>query len=134
MLGGTGPAIEYAIKVRQFPATKFARPHASERKLTAEAHYRTRQIDRRFPPAHRRRSGDISLRDPGARVNAPMGQNFEQIRPMLTDPALLKQLEHLQVWAETTFERLKPEIVQRKKAKGSFGSVMETFIWATSPW
>jgi predicted kinase len=41
-------------------------------------------------------------------------QNFEQIRPFLSDKADLQQLEALQAWAESSFERLKPLLVQRK--------------------
>lgn len=113
VLGGTGPAIEYAIKVRQFPQQNLLDRMQAKGKLTAE---HITELGRLIADFHQR----IDVAPATSRfgtpehVYAPMGQNFEQIRPMLTDPALLKQLEHLQVWAETTFERLKPEIVQRK--------------------
>jgi len=45
---------------------------------------------------------------------APVRQNFEQIRPFLSDKADLVQLEALQAWAESSFERLKPLLAQRK--------------------
>ena len=47
-------------------------------------------------------------------VMAPVRQNFEQIRPFLSDKADLLQLDALQAWAESSFERLKPLFAQRK--------------------
>src|SRR3546814_2477207 len=47
-------------------------------------------------------------------VMAPVRQNFEQIRPFLSDKADLLQLQALQAWAESSFERLKPLLTQRK--------------------
>lgn len=47
-------------------------------------------------------------------VMAPVRQNFEQIRPFLSDKADLQQLEALEAWAESSFERLKPLFAQRK--------------------
>ena len=47
-------------------------------------------------------------------VMAPVRQNFDQIRPFLSDKADLTQLEALQAWAESSFERLKPLLSQRK--------------------
>ena len=44
----------------------------------------------------------------------PVRQNFEQIRPFLSDKADLLQLEALQAWAEASFTRLKPLLEQRK--------------------
>jgi uncharacterized protein len=47
-------------------------------------------------------------------VMAPVQQNFEQIRPFLSDKADLAQLQALQAWAQSSFERLKPLLEQRK--------------------
>lgn len=47
-------------------------------------------------------------------LHAPVAQNFEQIRPLLSDPEHLAQLEQLELWAHTTFERLNPQLSQRK--------------------
>ena len=47
-------------------------------------------------------------------VMDPVRQNFEQIRPFLSDKADLLQLEALQAWAEASFTRLKPLFEQRK--------------------
>lgn len=47
-------------------------------------------------------------------LHAPVAQNFEQIRPLLSDPKHLAQLEQLELWAHTTFERLIPQLSQRK--------------------
>src|SRR5690554_7415522 len=47
-------------------------------------------------------------------VHAPVAQNFEQIRAMLSDADDLQQLEQLEHWAHTTFQRLIPQLKQRK--------------------
>ena len=47
-------------------------------------------------------------------VMEPVRQNFDQIRPFLTDKADLQQLDALQAWAESSFIRLEPLLKQRK--------------------
>ncbi len=112
-LNGDGPIIDYAIKLRQFPQENLldqvlARDaltpaHITELgRLIADFH---QQIDT-APPESRFGTPD--------QVYAPVGQNFDQIRPMLDDPSLLKQLDHLQAWAESTFARLKDTFGHRK--------------------
>nr|WP_298147931.1 bifunctional aminoglycoside phosphotransferase/ATP-binding protein [uncultured Pseudomonas sp.] len=112
-LAGSGPVIEYALKMRQFPAGQLldelqARGELSEAHIDGLA----RQIAEfhlhapRVPQEH-------ELGTPEA-IMAPVTQNFEQIRPMLKEKADLQQLDALQAWAESSFERLKPLLAQRK--------------------
>lgn len=115
-LTGDGPAIEYALKMRQFPQDQLlgevqARGELSEAHIDALA----RQIAAfhldapQVPLQH-------ELGTPQA-IMAPVLQNFEQIRPLLSDKADLQQLEALQAWAESSFERLEP-LLARRKAEG----------------
>jgi hypothetical protein len=115
-LGGDGPVIEYALKMRQFPQDQLlaevqARGELSEAHIDALAeqiaqfHLDAPQV----PQAH-------ELGSPQA-VMAPIRQNFEQIRPLLADKADLQQLDALQAWAESSFERLEP-LLARRKAEG----------------
>ncbi|HEY0289186.1 MAG TPA: bifunctional aminoglycoside phosphotransferase/ATP-binding protein [Pseudomonas sp.] len=112
-LGGTGEAIEYVLKMRQFPQDGLLSTLQANGELT------TAQIDdlaRQIAEFHLnapRVPVDHPLGTPEA-VMAPITQNFEQIRPFLTEKADIIQLEALQAWADTSFERLKPLLSQRK--------------------
>lgn len=112
-LGGDGPVIEYALKMRQFPQSQLLSTLQANSELTA-SHIddMARQIARfhldspQVPAAH-----DAGTPDS---VMAPVLQNFEQILPFLSDKADLVQLQALQAWAQASFERLKPLFAQRK--------------------
>ncbi|WP_339490475.1 bifunctional aminoglycoside phosphotransferase/ATP-binding protein [Pseudomonas sp. EL_65y_Pfl2_R95] len=108
-----GPVIDYALKMRQFPQEQMlseiqARGELSEAHIDALAeqiahfHLSAPQVPQDHP-----------LGTPEA-VMAPVMQNFEQARAMLSDKADLQQLDALQAWAETSFDRLKPLLAKRK--------------------
>ncbi len=115
-IDGAGPVIEYALKMRQFPQDQLlgavqARGELSDAHIDALAeqiaHF---HLDApRVPPTH-------ELGTPEA-VMAPVRQNFEQIRPLLSDNTDLQQLDALQAWAEASFTRLEP-LLARRKAEG----------------
>ncbi|MFP3440819.1 phosphotransferase, partial [Pantoea sp. SIMBA_133] len=50
-------------------------------------------------------------------VFAAMQENFDQIRPMIDDSDLLMQLDNLQAWTESTFERHR-ELIARRRESG----------------
>lgn len=115
-LAGTTPAIEYALKMRQFPQEQLlsaiqARGELSEGHIDelarqiAQFHLKAPKVSPQHP-----------LGTPEA-VMAPVLQNFEQIRPMLGDKADLQQLDALEAWATSSYERLRPLLAERK-AKG----------------
>jgi aminoglycoside phosphotransferase family enzyme len=111
-LGGDGPVIEYALKMRQFPQSQLLSTLQANGELTS-AHRRDGRADRAFPP---QRTESPTEHPPAPRTASwrRYEQNFEQIRPFLSDKADLLQLEALQAWAESSFERLKPLLAQRK--------------------
>src|SRR5690606_15383151 len=111
-LGGDGEPIEYLLQMREFPQAQLmaqvqARGELSDAHIDALAeqiaqfHLATPQV-----PA------DHPLSSPEAIV-APMRQNFEQIRPLLSEAADLEQLDALLDWTETTISRLQPLLEQR---------------------
>ncbi len=111
-LGGEGPAIEYVLKMRQFPQSQLLSAVQGRGELTpahidalaqqiADFHGRTPTVATDHP---------LSL--PNAIV-APMRQNFEQIRPLLTDAADLRQLDALEAWVEASIARLTPLLARR---------------------
>lgn len=114
-LGGEGPAIEYVLKMRQFPQTQLLSAVQARGELTpahidalaaqiADFHARTPAVAEQHP-----------LCAPHAIV-APMRQNFEQIRPLLADAADLRQLDALEAWVEASITRLEPLLAKRAKA------------------
>ncbi|MFA5678750.1 MAG: AAA family ATPase [Pseudomonas sp.] len=112
-LNGDGPIIEYMVKTRQFRqqdllgnlqrAGGLTTAHIDALAETlAGFHQRIAQAPQNAPWGE------------PEQVHAPVAQNFEQIRPLLTDPRDLAQLERLEHWAHTTFQRLIPQLTQRK--------------------
>lgn len=113
MLGGEGEVIEYALKMRQFPQSQLLSTLQANGELTtahidamatqiAEFHLSAPHV----PSEHAQGTPES--------VMAPVLQNFEQIRALISDKADLQQLEALQAWAQSSFERLKGLLSQRK--------------------
>ncbi|MBD1553735.1 AAA family ATPase [Pseudomonas typographi] len=114
-LAGSGPVVEYALKMRQFPQSQLLST------LQANGELGNSHID-----ALARQVAEFHLAAPRvpleraegtpAMVMAPVTQNFEQIRPFLSEKADLQQLDALQGWASAEFDRLLPLLGQRKAA------------------
>nr|WP_178116419.1 bifunctional aminoglycoside phosphotransferase/ATP-binding protein [Pseudomonas brassicae] len=115
-LGGEGVAIEYALKMRQFPQQQMLSTLQANGELTA-AHIdqMARQIAR-FHLDAPKVAVEHPLGTPDS-VMAPVEQNFEQIRPFLSDKADLVQLDALQAWARSSFDRLHG-LFEARKAQG----------------
>ncbi len=112
-IDGQGEAIEYVLKMRQFPQSQMLSALQADGELTAshidqmarqiaEFHLTAPKVDDSNP-----------LGSPDS-VMAPVEQNFEQIRPFLKDAADLQQLDNLQAWAHSSFERLHALMASRK--------------------
>lgn len=111
-LGGDGPVIDHVLKMRQFPQTQLldavqARGELGEAHIDALAE-RIARFHRETPAV----AADHPLATPAA-VMAPLRQNFEQIRPLLSDKADLAQLDALEAWSESSFKRLEPLLAKR---------------------
>lgn len=117
VLNGAGPAIEYAIRMRQFPQHQLLNEMQQRGELDSNhIDALTTQIAR-FHQQAPLVPTDHPLAQPAA-IMAPVRQNFEQIRPMLSEAADLKQLDALEAWAEDSFQRLHP-LLEQRCAKGS---------------
>lgn len=112
-LGGTGTPIEFVLRMRQFPQDNLLSTLQAKGELTsthtdalatqiAQFHLQAPRV----PAEHPQGTPDS--------VMAPVLQNFEQIRPFLKDPADLLQVDALEAWAQSTFERLHPLFLARK--------------------
>ncbi|WP_341522661.1 AAA family ATPase [Pseudomonas sp. G.S.17] len=112
-LGGDGEAIEYALKMRQFPQSGLLSTLQANGELTTtHIDEMARQIAQ-FHISAPVVPADNELGSPDS-VMAPVLQNFEQIRPLISEKADLLQLDALQAWAESSFNRLNTLLGQRK--------------------
>lgn len=111
-IGGSGEAIEYAIRMRQFDQDALfdARQEQGtlEPSLLATLARQVAEFHDTLPSV----AAGKDLGTPEA-VYAAMQENFDQIRPLLTDQALLTQLDNLEDWTRTTFERQRERVQQR---------------------
>ncbi|PVZ31218.1 bifunctional aminoglycoside phosphotransferase/ATP-binding protein [Pseudomonas sp. CC120222-01a] len=115
-IGGEGEAIEFALKMRQFPQGQMLSTLQANGELnTGHIDQMARQIAE-FHLQAPKVSPEHPLGTPES-VMAPVEQNFEQIRPFLSEKADLLQLDNLQAWARSSFERLHG-LLQARKANG----------------
>lgn len=115
-LNGEGAPIEYALKMRQFPQDQMLSTLQANGELTAAHIDQMAQQIARFHLAAPKVAADHPLGTPDS-VMAPVEQNFEQIRPFLSDKADLVQLDALQAWARSSFDRLHG-LFEARKAEG----------------
>jgi len=113
VLGGDGEAFEYAIRMRQFDQDQlFDRLQEQGElapELLTELAQQVASFHDRLPPVPDQKP----LGTPEA-VFAAMQENFDQIRPLIDDTDLLMQLDNLQAWTESTFERHRDLIASRR--------------------
>ena len=114
-LSGEGPAIEYAIKMNQFGKGQlFKELHLADRLTFEHIDALAEQVSEFH--ADVRSANKFSEYGSPDQVYAPMQQNFEQIRNLISDKQQLNQLKQLEIWTESTFERLSPLLLKRKRA------------------
>ncbi|WP_213880667.1 AAA family ATPase [Pseudomonas sp. dw_358] len=113
VLGGDGEAIEYALKIRQFPQENLLSTLQANGELTSQ---HIDEMAEQIATFHRHTPQVPADHESGtpALVMAPVEQNFEQIRPFLKDKADLLQLDALQAWAQASFARLQSLLIARK--------------------
>lgn len=116
-LGGDGPVVEYLLKMRQFPQTQLLDAIQARGELNAGHIEALAQQIAHFHQTTPAVPADHPLCSPAA-IMAPLRQNFEQIRPLLSDKADLLQLDALEAWSETSFKRLEP-LLAKRAANGS---------------
>lgn len=112
-LTGDGQIIEYMVKTRQFRQEDLLGNMQRAGTLTTD---HIDSLARVLADFHGRidcAALDASWGEP-EQVHAPVAQNFEHIRSMLSDAEQLAQIEQLELWAHSTFQRLIPQLAQRK--------------------
>jgi len=115
ILNGSGAAIEYAVKMRQFPQ------EAQLDRVLARHELHPQQIDQladTIAAFHQQ----IEVAAEGSTYGTPtvildpVVENFHQIRPLLSNNEEQAQLQRLEEWSHQTFEQLRPRFEQRKQA------------------
>jgi aminoglycoside phosphotransferase family enzyme/predicted kinase len=112
-LGGDGPAVEYAVKMRRFPAGSLLTD------VLARGELEVGQIDtlaHDVAGLHGRvdiASADSCFGTPIS-IHAHAAQNFAQIRPLLVSDAQRNDLNILARWTDTAFQRLEATFAQRQ--------------------
>jgi aminoglycoside phosphotransferase family enzyme/gluconate kinase len=113
-LGGHGEPFEYAIRMRQFDQSDLfdARQEHSQLspELLTDVARQAAGFHDQIPPVPEEKPFGTP-----ESVYASMQENFDQIRPMIDEPALLEQLDALEAWTRSTFERNRPVIEKRRE-------------------
>lgn len=110
---GAGDAIEYAVKMRQFPQEGLLDRMLERGALTPQ---HIDQLAARIAAFH----GEVEVAGAGSpfgtpqRVLEPAMENFRQIRALLDTPADLSALDALQAWTERQHGALAATFAQRK--------------------
>lgn len=110
---GEGEVLEYVIKMRQFNQDHLLNNLLANEELTR---VHINEVAQQVADFHDRTevAGVESRFGTPEQVMFPVQQNFDQIRPLLTDKADLQQLDQIEAWAQDTFTLLTPVFEQRK--------------------
>jgi len=114
-LGGRGEPIEYAVRMRRFSQDALLSHLAASRDLPmaiVEA-LAARVAD--FHTQAARAPADSEFAAPEAAL-FPVMENFDQIRPLITDPGSLSQLDRLQEWSRAQYAHLYEQLAERGAA------------------
>ncbi len=112
-INGDGPAIEYAVKMRQFAQDSMLDQLEIHGKLRAE---HIDQIANKISAFHQ--SIPVASRDSpygsNQNIRQPALENFEQIKPLLHLKDDFKQIAQLLAWTEGTFATHQTDFAERK--------------------
>ncbi|APZ43452.1 AAA family ATPase [Acidihalobacter ferrooxydans] len=114
-IGGSGEPIDYVLRMRQFD------PEQQLDRMLERGELDTSFIDRLIPRiAEFHAAAAVAPEDSDygspETVFAPMQQNFDQLRPLIDDPAQQAQLARLEAWTQSQYAALKPLLAQRHAA------------------
>ncbi|MCP4409181.1 MAG: AAA family ATPase [Gammaproteobacteria bacterium] len=110
---GDGSAIEFAVKMHQFPQGSLLNRLIENKRLTPELVDHIAHHVAHFHTGIEVAGKDTPYGSPEA-VLAPMQQNFSTIRAHISNKALLKPLEPLEQWTYSRYQMLETTLRQRK--------------------
>lgn len=110
-LGGNGPVLEYAVRMRRFPANGLLSQHME--RLTPEL---VDTLAVRVAAFHARidRAGPDDPSGSPEQVYHPMQENFDMIRLLEHEPEVAVQLDRLEQWAQQVHADLSGSLAARK--------------------
>ena len=114
-MNGPGEAIEYAVKMRQFPPDATLDQLDAQGKLTARHVGAIAVTIAQFHLDGCERARTESPWGNPEKIWQPVEQNFQQIAPRLVDPADTQRLVALHRWSEAEHARLAPLLTKRKR-------------------
>ncbi len=115
VVGGDGPVLDYAVRMRRFDQAALFGALLAEGRLDGPL---IDQVARHVAEFH----AAAAVAAPGGgygdadAVRAPARQNFAQLRERLDAPELLAELAAIERWAEAEFARLRPAFDRRLAA------------------
>ncbi len=110
-IGGNGPVLEYAVRMRRFPDDGLLSQHIN--RLTPEL---VDSLALKVAAFHAE-IADANMDNPCGSpdlVYVPMQENFDQIRELEHEPEIVAQLERLERWTQQTHSTLSGTLAARK--------------------
>ncbi len=111
---GSEPAIEFAVKMKQFSPESQLNELLKHNALTSEHIDELAETIAEFH-SHIEISGSDSSFGTTDKVWEPVAENFAQIRPLINNKNQQKQLDQLDTWSKQAFSGLQAAIEQRKQ-------------------
>ena len=112
-IGGDSEVIDYAVKMRRFDQSQLLDKLLAAGKVGNDIIDSIADIVADFHARAAVAGDETPLGSPES-VWAPVAQNFEQIRPLLSDDAQLDQLDRLEAWSEAEYRKLEALLAERK--------------------
>jgi len=114
VLEGTGPPLEYAVKMRQFDQDGLLSRVIARDELTSERVDEIAAVVASFHTGAERAGCDVPYGDP-EQVIEPARQNFHQVLDVVRDPADRMTLERLSAWTQDEAGRRLESFRSRKR-------------------
>jgi aminoglycoside phosphotransferase family enzyme/gluconate kinase len=115
VLGGAGEPVEFALRMRRFPQEALMSRLAAAGRLPLDTMGAVAEQVADFHERAARAAPDSEFSSPEAAF-FPVAENFEQIRPLVSDPDSAAQLARLEQWSRQQFALLREQLEQRGAA------------------
>jgi aminoglycoside phosphotransferase family enzyme/predicted kinase len=115
-LGGTGPAIEYAVKMLRFSSGQLLSEYAARGQLGIEQIDQLADLVAGFHETIDQTDENSPYGD-SANINHWFIENFDHIRPLLVEDKQKQQLQKIQQWGDSEW-RKQAELMQLRKQHG----------------
>jgi aminoglycoside phosphotransferase family enzyme/predicted kinase len=116
-MGGEGPVLDYAVKMRQFDEAGLFINLLRNKRLTRDIIDESAEVIAAFHQGIATAAPDSPYGTPKA-VHAPVAENFQQLSShaagLFKNPEVRETFEDVKDWSQRTHEKLQPTLVQRK--------------------